>query len=98
MKITRHFAAATVLNGYIYVAGGAAYYNRSKSAEVELYDPITDEWTSLNPMKNARENFVLVESNGFLYAMGGYDKSVERSDPLKNRWTEVGALNDKPGE
>lgn len=94
----RHFASATVINGYIYVAGGGAYYNKPKSTSVELYDPKTDEWMSLNHMKKARENFVLVELNGFLYAMGGYDKSVERFDPLKNRWTEVGELNGKRGD
>lgn len=86
MKVARYWASATVLNGYVYVAGGIN--GIIDSASVELYDPKFDEWTEIKPMNRARYAFALVEWDGFLYAMGGHE-TLEKYDPWKNCWTEV---------
>lgn len=90
MNVVRFCASGTVLNGYIYIAGG-----RSKESAVtksaELYDPKRDEWTNIASMNVARDNFALIELNGFLYAMGGNEDEnvIEKYDPWKNCWSEV---------
>lgn len=91
MEYARKKASATVLNGYLYIAGGLhRWWNANDS--VELYDPKSDEWTRGTPMIKSRSQFALNESEGFLYAMG--DNSViERFDTHKNRWTEVSESN-----
>jgi len=48
------------------------------------------EWHSVAPMPTSRYNFGLVECNGFLYAVGGYNTdglhNVEAYDPSTNSW------------
>lgn len=41
MNVGRVCPAVTVLNGYIYIAGG------DTANSVELYNPNTDEWTKI---------------------------------------------------
>lgn len=91
MNVARYMASATVLNGYIYIAGGWAGGEQATSS-VELYDPKTDEWFRVTPMSLARGDFVLAETKGFLYALG-QDKVVERFDPWKNCWSKVCEVN-----
>lgn len=88
MKFARYNASATILNGYIYVAGGRANPGGVRTS-VELYDPKCDDWTDVKPMIKSRDKFALIESNGFLYAMGGGQREIERYDPYKARWTVV---------
>lgn len=91
MNYARHSASVIVLNGYIYVAGGIDAGKMLTS--VELYDPNIDEWTKMTPMNKARAAFGLIESNGFLYAMGGTG-TIEKFHPYKNVWTEVCKLDE----
>lgn len=87
MHFCRRYAAATVLNNNIYVAGG--YVLPYTTLDVfELYNPRSDEWTQLAPMNQGRSDFTLIEWNGFLYAMGD-EKIIERYDPEENIWTMV---------
>lgn len=87
MNVARYYASVTGANGYIYVVGGRktskTFYNT-----VEVYDPKIDEWVQLAPMNKLRSAFVLIKTNGFLYAIGT-DKAIETFDPWKNCWTEV---------
>lgn len=88
MDLARYYTSATVLNGYIYVAGG---WNNGddKTTYVELYDPITNDWTKVVPMRKARSEFALVELNGSLYAIGGFTENIQRFNPYTKSWTEV---------
>lgn len=90
MNLSRANASATILNGYIYIAGGVMEIGDEyiPTDAVELYDPKTDEWTKVAPMNQPRSNFALIAWNGFLYALGG-DAIVERFHPFKNGWTMV---------
>lgn len=87
MTVPRYNAAAAVLNGYIYVAGGDGR-EWDELDSVELYDSKCDEWIGIKPMERSRTNFALIESNGFLYAMGGCE-TIEKYEPWKYRWMEV---------
>lgn len=87
MDSRRQYAAAVVVNEYIYVAGG-----RSNNAldSVECYDPKTNNWVQLASMNEPREAFALIKSNGFLYAFGG-NAVIERYDSWSTCWTKVSA-------
>lgn len=87
MNDARYFAAASVVNGFIHVAGGRTH-KRTPISSVEIYDPMRDEWIQLPHMNKVRSSPVLVKSNGFLYAFG-CDAVVETFDPWKNYWTMV---------
>lgn len=88
MNVARVLASVIVVNGHIHVAGGENVSNDDQLNSVESYDPKSDEWIQLAPMKKKRACFVLKYSNRFLYAMG-YHKVIERYDPWKQSWTEV---------
>lgn len=62
----------------------------------EVYDPITDKWTILEPMPSKRGGLSSVAINGSIYVFGGEQPSGtfdsnERYDTMSNTWTyEVG--------
>lgn len=90
MNVVRFCASATILNGYINVAGGRSLEDKTTNS-AELYDPKCDAWTNIASMKLDRYDFALIELNGFLYAMGGNEDEnvIEKYDPWKNCWSEV---------
>ncbi len=91
----RYLAAATTLNGKIYLAGGWPGLNR-----LDIYNPQTDSWSTGAPMLAGRHSFSLVTgSDGALYAIGGGTQKsplslVERYDPTADRWTPFTSLNE----
>lgn len=91
MDVRRSSAAAAFLNGYIYVTGGLNHFYLMEKS-VELYTPDSDSWSQAFPSHYGRMDFVLAESDGYLYAMGNH-KAIERFEPCGNYWTEV---SDKP--
>lgn len=61
---------------------------------VEFYDPKTNEWATLPPLKEARGRFNIAVVQGCVYAVGGSNGStelctVERYDPDDHKWTRV---------
>lgn len=52
MTTARSFSAAGVINGILYVVGGA--YKDTASHAVEAYDPVTNAWTEKAPMPASR--------------------------------------------
>lgn len=80
---------ATVLNGYIYIAGGAC--STHQNSFFEVYDPEKDHWTKHNTMFRNHRSCTLVAAGGFLYAHG--QGGLERFDPNKGCWTVVCELN-----
>lgn len=87
MYCARYAYAAAVLDGYFYVAGGTGSHHTILNT-VEFYDPKNDDWTQVSGMNIPRRDFALVESNGFLYAMGN-NEILERYDPRQDLWTVV---------
>lgn len=95
----REHAAAAVLDGKVYLAGGQRTDSGTvpgpATAIMEVYDPATDTWSAATPMPTARMGLTLSAHNGRLYAIGGrtdgYSNSatgaLEIYNPATNLWT-----------
>ncbi len=103
----RGAGVAAALNGLIYYAGGehrrapggppappgapAAY---EPVADLTVYDPATDVWKALAPMKVRRDHAYGGALNGHFVVMGGRDRPVynldanEDFDPASGAWTQ----------
>lgn len=98
----RNAAAAAVIDGRLYVAGGRAPGIRANDqhslATVEVYDPASNRWSAAPPLPTARAGLALVALAGQLYAFGGEStpgavgNAVERYDPLSQRWATLPAM------
>ncbi|XP_067311579.1 kelch repeat and BTB domain-containing protein 11 [Pseudorasbora parva] len=91
---TRGCGICTMYN-YLFVAGGIrGTGEKSKvSDKVFCYNPITDRWSEVRPMNQARSQLKLVSMDGNLYAIGGECLfTVEKYDPRMDRWMAVAPL------
>ena len=98
MAVARGGAAAQVLGGKIYVAGGMADDGASL-ASVDVFDPASRTWSSAPSMATRRDNPGSAVLDGNLYVFGGRIReangstvngaltSVERFDPVAATWT-----------
>ncbi|XP_036449208.1 kelch repeat and BTB domain-containing protein 11 [Colossoma macropomum] len=80
---------------YLFVAGGIRGYGEKGKAsdKVFCYNPVTDRWSEIRPMNQARSQLKLVSMDGHLYAIGGECLfTVEKYDPRMDRWTTVAPL------
>src|ERR1700730_274366 len=86
-------AAAGVIDGKLYVAGGVNPANTAAGNTVFVYDPTTDMWATLASRPTARSGAAAAVVNGILYVIGGNlsdgttCKTVEAYDPVANAWT-----------
>lgn len=95
-----HHVGIGVAAGRLYVIGGyrkSGLSAWSPVATVYAYDPTTDTWIERASMPTARGALAVTESEGKLYAIGGYDRKannaqVEVYDPVRNIWTTVASL------
>ncbi|XP_016004187.2 kelch repeat and BTB domain-containing protein 11 [Rousettus aegyptiacus] len=86
-----------VLYNYVFVAGGVAPAGPDGRArpsdQVFCYNPATDRWSAVRPLRQARSQLQLLALDGHLYAVGGECLlSMERYDPRADRWTAVAPL------
>ena len=75
--------------GLIYLIGGFDGQSRVKS--VDIYDPITDQWSTGAEMLFRRATLAVAVHDNIIYAVGGYDgisgfNSMESYDPLTKTW------------
>ncbi|KAM3927054.1 kelch-like protein 42 [Leptodactylus fuscus] len=85
---------ATVLNNYLFVAGGTRENGQEVSA-VHSYNPSTGCWSEEPAMNQKRYNFRLLAVDGALYAVGGHSlQTMESFSPAQNTWTLVTPLPD----
>lgn len=88
MPTARGSALAAVVNGKIYVIGGASVHpgakieslsattpHRSMSTN-EMYDPASNTWKERSPMPTARNHAAIGMVNGKIYVLGGRVGSV----------------------
>ena len=94
-----------VINSKIYVVGG-----RNGNGEdldiLEVFDPAQNSgmgaWATLAPMPTPRAGVSVAVVNNILYAIGGFDSSlnsvnaVEAYNPETGSWTEAGSLSPLP--
>jgi N-acetylneuraminic acid mutarotase len=109
MRDGREFQTATLLpNGEVLVTGGFNSCDDDFCSDLrtaELYDPVTGKWLSARAMSVAREQqTATLLSDGEVLVAGGLNeggfsgfpatyKSAEIYDPLFNRWTPTGSMN-----
>src|SRR5437773_11607637 len=93
------FAATTLQNGKVLVAGGATD-TEIATATAELYDPATGTFSATGSMHDARVGFSAIRlSNGKVLVEGGASNSVaalastELYDPATGTWTVTGNMN-----
>lgn len=68
---------------------------------VEKYNPETDRWITVSPMKHKRKCLTLCVLNDCIYAIGGVRSienkltllnEVEKYDPKSDTWEDVASL------
>jgi N-acetylneuraminic acid mutarotase len=92
MPTARWLLSASVVDGRIYVIGGAG-----GKTKVEEYDPATDTWTQKADLPTGRLFLSTAVVNGRIYAIGGRTSmyywqgtslaTVEEYDPATDTWT-----------
>uniref|UniRef100_A0A1B6DBP3 Kelch-like protein diablo n=1 Tax=Clastoptera arizonana TaxID=38151 RepID=A0A1B6DBP3_9HEMI len=88
-------AGCVNLNGNLLVCGG---YDRAECLRsVELYDPSSNIWADLAPMREARGRFDIAVVGTKVYAVGGCNgttelATVECYDPNEKKWQRVTSL------
>lgn len=97
MSERRLGAGVAILNGLIYVVGGADV--RALNT-VEYYDPARNIWTSVKPMNARRKHLGCASYNGKIYAVGGRDDSnelisAECYDPVLDEWEPLPDMSEK---
>jgi N-acetylneuraminic acid mutarotase len=95
IKVARWGHSSNVVDGKIYVIGGCTEEPTGKTvlAKMNVYDPITNTWTSLAPMPQARTYLSASAVGNKIYAVGGtkeapWDglRSIFEYDILTNTW------------
>ncbi|XP_013930288.1 PREDICTED: kelch repeat and BTB domain-containing protein 11-like [Thamnophis sirtalis] len=90
--------AMCVLYNYLFLAGGISNAGPGEqrpklSDKVFCYNPLTDTWSQVKPMGQARSQLKLLALDGYLYAVGGECLfTVEKYDPRSDRWSPVAPL------
>ncbi|XP_054999609.1 kelch domain-containing protein 7B [Sorex araneus] len=83
------------MHNYLFLAGGIRGSGAQAvcSKEVFCYNPLTNIWSQVRPMQQARAQLKLVALDGLLYAIGGECLySMERYDPRTDAWTSRAPL------
>lgn len=98
MPTARWGAAAGVINGKLYVAGGDIAQSQ-KLTTLEVYDPATDTWATKAAMPTARSGVGVVAIDGQLYVSGGCQgwcapvtSALAVYDPATDTWTTKAPL------
>ncbi|XP_055254246.1 kelch domain-containing protein 7A isoform X2 [Moschus berezovskii] len=85
--VSRGCAVCSLFN-YLFVVSGCQGLGRQPSNRVFCYNPLTDIWSEVCPLNQARPHCRLVALDGQLYAVGGEClNTVERYDPRLDRWS-----------
>ncbi|XP_078414303.1 uncharacterized protein klhdc7a [Cetorhinus maximus] len=93
-SISKDCALCTMFNYLFVVAGCQGSGKEIKfSNKVFCYNPVTNIWSEISPLNQARPNCKLVALDGYLYAIGGECLStVERYDPRTDKWVFTAPL------
>ena len=100
MPTSRSWSAAVTYAGKIYIIGGCScssncqQFGANEVGSLEVYDPLSDTWTTKMPMPTARIGAAAAVVNGKIYVMGGFnqdywseDSIVEQYDIATNSWS-----------
>ncbi|XP_055430855.1 kelch domain-containing protein 7A [Bubalus kerabau] len=85
--VSRGCAICSLFN-YLFLVSGCQGSGLQPSNRVFCYNPLTDIWSEVCPLNQARPHCRLVALDGQLYAVGGEClNTVECYDPRLDRWT-----------
>ena len=62
---------------------------------VVYYDPKSDSWSAATPLPKPRHHAMLVNSNGYLYALGGYDGDADAGWRMRKNCWRLDAVDDQ---
>jgi len=95
----------------IYVVGGmngTSFQDMEVLSSVEVYDTVTDSWTAVTSIPNARHHIATASTGGKFYASGGMTGQfssewkerdyLHEYDPDTNVWTELASMPTARGE
>jgi hypothetical protein len=99
----RNHVGAAAIDGKVYVVGGRleAGFQSEQTDRVEVYDPVTNAWSTRAPMLRPRGGVNAVAANGYLHVFGGEGNAGAPSgvypdhdvyDPVANRWIRLGPI------
>lgn len=86
-------AAAGVINGRFYLAGGIANGGLPNNLTLDVYNPTTNTWTTRAPLPGEQAASATGVIGGRLFAAGGVDDmflpigTLRVYNPATNRWT-----------
>ena len=97
MIYNRCNVSTAVYEDQIYAFGGASGDVPGRLKTAEVYDPETNKWTEIQPMKQERSDCASVVLDGFIYVIGGFDgenflSSIEKYDPATGSWSTIGYM------
>ena len=98
MPSPREHLAASALNGRIYVIGGRvpSNFGLTNVRTLEVYDPATDSWESLQGMPTARGGLAAAALHDKIYVFGGEFPGVfsenEEYDPATDSWQPMAPM------
>ncbi len=101
MPTARHHLTSSVVNGKLYAIGGRIYGDGipepiakalSNFDVNEMYDPVKDSWTKLEPMPSKRSGLASASIGNDIYVFGGEKvkgtfENNEKYDTIINTWT-----------
>ena len=93
MSVPRNHTAGGMIDGRFYVVGGRfGKFNKC----LEVYDPVSNTWSTRAPMPTARSGIAAAVVNNELWVFGGEDADtftlhaeVEVYDPVSNSWRQL---------
>ena len=92
MPVARQELATGALDGKMYVIGGYDADGNS-TATVQVYDPITDTWTSAQSLPYAVNHNSAAVAGGKLYSFGAGGGEVFVYDSNSNSWSAVASTH-----
>lgn len=101
--LIRAYAGAGVINGKLYVVGGCSSNADCRvgvTSALEVYDPISNTWSTLAAMPTARYGVAVGVINGKLYVTAGtlacppcnQPTATEVYDPTTNTWSTAAPI------
>jgi hypothetical protein len=89
--IARGASTAEAIGGKIYVTGGVTTEGVRPFNQLDIYDPVTDTWSSGPAMPTPREHLASCAIDGKLIVVGGWNEDVstgatEAYDPDARTW------------
>lgn len=101
MNDRRIYTGSCTYQGFLYALGGHNFTigTGTRLNSMERYDPGTNTWEQLSPMRYQRSDLAVVAAEGKIFAIGGFSgqdqmSSVEIYDVETNKWSRGPPLLD----